>query len=282
MEVLAVLGGVEWGIPFYLMGLYGAAYFIRQPKEGAKQGIINWSPLETVSVAIAIYFVSQLIGGLLVYIYPLLRGWSTLQINAWFESNVYGQFFLVLSVEALAMLLLWQFLKRRGASFKTIGLRKSKWLRDVGYVLLGFGVYFVLYVALMALVQKLIPIDVNQRQQIGFSGARGGSLIFVFMSLVLLPPIAEELLIRGFLYSGLKKGLPTIWAALGTSALFAMAHLQAGTGARLLWVAAIDTFVLSLVLIFLREKTGSLHAPIGLHMLKNSLAFLSLFVFRIV
>jgi membrane protease YdiL (CAAX protease family) len=63
--------------------------------------------------------------------------------------------------------------------------------------------------------------------------------------------------------------------------LFAAAHLQWGSGAPLLWVAAIDTFVLSMVLSTLREKTGSLWSAIGLHAIKNGVAFTLLFVLRL-
>ena len=281
MELVAAMTGLNWGIPFYLLGLYGViCYFIR-PSKDQKSGTISWSPLETVGVTMAIYFVSQIIGGSLIYIYPLSRGWSTYQANAWFDNNVYGQFLLVLAIEGFAVLLLWLFLRRRQASFKTIGLKSSKWLRNVGYILLGYAAYFALYFALLAVAQQLIHINADQQQQLGFQTAHGSQLIFVFASLVIMPPLAEEILVRGFLYSGLKKGLPTIWAVLITSALFGMAHLEPGSDAPLLWVAAIDTFTLSLVLIYLREKTGSLHAPIGLHMLKNGVAFLSLFVFHV-
>lgn len=272
---------LNWSIPFYLLGLYGIARFFVRPKDNAKPNSLNWSALDTLSVGVAIYFVSQIVGALLAFIYPLARGWDTQRISTWFEQNVYGQFFLVLGVEVVSVVLLWIFLKRRQASFKTIGLKPSRWLRDIAFVLLGFGMYFVLYLIVLGIVQMLAPIDINQRQQLGFDDAYGLQLIPVFISLVILPPIAEELLVRGFLYSGLKKNLPKIWAVIIASALFAVAHLQAGSGEKLLWVAAVDTFVLSLVLIFLREKTGSLHAPIGLHVLKNFIAFLSLFVFHL-
>jgi membrane protease YdiL (CAAX protease family) len=78
----------------------------------------------------------------------------------------------------------------------------------------------------------------------------------------------------------LKKGLNVFWACAITSSLFAIAHLQVGSGEPLLWSAAVDTFVLSLILIYLREKTGSLWTSVGLHSLKNFIAFLGLFVFH--
>jgi membrane protease YdiL (CAAX protease family) len=43
-------------------------------------------------------------------------------------------------------------------------------------------------------------------------------------------------------------------------------------------VAALDTFTLSLVLCYLRQKTDSLWPGIMLHALKNGLAFMSLFL----
>jgi membrane protease YdiL (CAAX protease family) len=88
----------------------------------------------------------------------------------------------------------------------------------------------------------------------------------------------EEILFRGFLYSGLKKSLPKIWAVLLTCTIFAAPHLLEGGSSGLLWVAGIDTFILSLVLIWLREKTGRLYASMGLHALKNFIAFASLFL----
>ncbi|HSX53548.1 MAG TPA: type II CAAX endopeptidase family protein [Patescibacteria group bacterium] len=277
-----MMGLLSWGTPFYLLAVYGMVRYFSKPDKEAKENQINWHPLETVGVTVAIYFVSQLIGGALVYLYPLARHWNQNQINNWINSSVIAEFLLVLAVETLTVWLLVRFLKHRKATVGTIGLQRRPQWTDLAYVLMGFVIYFILYIAIVDLAKALVPhLDLNQQQQLGFKDAHRLQLLPVFVSLVLLPPFVEELLVRGFLYSGLKKSLPKIWAVLLTSALFATAHLQAGSGAPLLWVAALDTFVLSLVLIYLREKTGSLWASIGLHMLKNTIAFLSLFVFHV-
>ena len=276
-----MLGALSWGTPFYLLAVYGLIRFFKKAPDETKANQINWRPLETVGVTIAIYFVSQLIGGALVYLYPLLSHWSRQSTTDWINNSILAQFLLVLFIESITVWLLMRFLKRRKATFKTIGLHKPRW-QDLGYALIGFIVYFILYIVVVDIAKGAVPsLNLNQQQQLGFNNAHSSALILVFVSLVLLPPIVEEILVRGFLYSGLKKGLPKIWAVVLTSGLFAMAHLEAGSGAPLLWVAAIDTFVLSLVLIYLREKTGSLWASIGLHMLKNGIAFLSLFVFHV-
>jgi membrane protease YdiL (CAAX protease family) len=96
-----------------------------------------------------------------------------------------------------------------------------------------------------------------------------------------MPAIVEEILVRGFLYSGLLKKLSVVSAALIASGIFALAHLQFLSGQPLVFIAAIDTFVLSLALIWLRQKTGNIWPGVVVHMLKNSLAFVSIFILKI-
>lgn len=274
---------INWFTPLYLLAIYGLVRFFIRSKPDDKKGHINWSPLESAGVTLFIFFVAEVIGLLLIYVVPLLLGWKISHINDWIDNDVIGQFFATLMIEGATAWLLINFLKRRRASVKTIGLNRRPVWKDLGYVLLGFAMYFTAYIVIIDVVKALIlGINLDQQQQIGFQNPAHWQLPLVFISLVVLPPLVEELLVRGFLYSGLKKGLPKVWAVLFTSGLFAIAHLQAGSGAPLLWVAAIDTFILSLVLIFLKEHTGSLWASIGLHMLKNGIAFVSLFLLHVV
>ncbi|MEJ0073120.1 MAG: CPBP family glutamic-type intramembrane protease [Candidatus Saccharibacteria bacterium] len=44
-------------------------------------------------------------------------------------------------------------------------------------------------------------------------------------------------------------------------------------------MGAIDTFTLSVVLCYIREKTGTLWSGVLIHALKNGIAFLSLYIF---
>jgi membrane protease YdiL (CAAX protease family) len=86
---------------------------------------------------------------------------------------------------------------------------------------------------------------------------------------------------RGYLYGSLRKAFSKLNAALITSVIFASAHLEFGSGAPLLWIAALDTFVLSLFLVGLHEKTGSLWAGMLVHGAKNAIAFAALFIFHL-
>lgn len=276
-------------------------------KPNPEDSLVKWGPVAAVLVSVGAYFGGQIIGYLfLVFIFSIF--W-TLKVSATdpagllanlkdifdqffrqvdamvgleIQSSALLQFTLIFMIEAVTVGLLYLFMRKRKAGFRSIGLIKPR-LGDAGYALMGLSVYLPIYLASIFLISRLIPaIDLNQKQQLGFDDASTPpELLLVMVSLVILPPLVEEILARGFLYSGLKTKLPKIGAAIITSVLFAVAHLQAGSGAPLLWVAAIDTFILSMVLVYLRELTGGLWSSIGLHMLKNGLAFFLVFILRI-
>lgn len=236
-----------------------------------------YRPIPTILITVFIYFASQLMAGILISVIPLIKGWNVEQASEWIQNNVWGTFAFVLLVQAITVLLIRWFLKRRKAGFTDIGINKPTG-RYLGYALMGFAAYFVFYIVALVVVKAIWPgLNIEQKQEIGFTTSTTGiSLLPVFISLVILPPLIEEIVARGFLFGGLRTKLPFVLAATITSVLFAMAHLnQASDG--LLWVAGIDTFILSIVMCFLREKTGSLWPSIGVHMIKNGIAFVVLF-----
>ncbi len=275
--------GLSWATPLYLFAIYGFISFLNRPNNDGEGKRFYWSPIESIGVTLFIYFIAQIVGSILASIFPMLFGWNQDKIYDWLGNDAIGQFLLMFLISAISLSLLFLFLRRRQAPIKVIGLNRKPMLKDIGYALLALVGYFIAYIAIANLVKLAIPaINLEQEQQLGFDNVSNLQLPLVFISLVILPPIVEEILTRGFLYTGLKKGLPHIPAMVITSSIFAIAHLQAGSGAPLLWVAAIDTFVLSMFLIVLRDKTDSLWSPMLLHGLKNFIAFLSIFVFSVV
>jgi uncharacterized protein len=252
-----------------------------KPIPKVDRSLVTWGPIAAVIVTLLVFFGGQIMGSILAFIYPLFRGQTTKEAIAWMTDAVTGQFVLITMVEGMTLFLLMLFLAWRKSSFRALGLVRFKW-KDILYALAGYGCYFVIYASAYFILKAIAPgVAENQDQQVGFDAAKHGfDLVLVFISLAVLPPITEEIITRGFLYTGLKTKLPKLAAALIASVLFATAHLQFGNGKPLLWIVALDTFILSLVLIYLREKTGSLWASILLHGLKNSVAFLVLFVFK--
>lgn len=240
---------------------------------------VTWNPWIGVVFVILVFYVAQLASGALLSIYPALQHWTQSQATDWLNNSVTAQFIYILIAETLSIGAIYWFLKRRRLSLAAIGLRRPK-ISDPIYGLLALPVYFFILLAAIGVLSRFIPgLNINQQQQIGFNDVHGaGQLILTFISLVVLPPLAEEIMMRGFLYSTLRKAMRIVPAALITSVLFAAAHLPEGGAGGPLYIAAIDTFILSLVLVYLREKTKGLWASIILHALKNGVAFVALFV----
>jgi membrane protease YdiL (CAAX protease family) len=194
--------------------------------------------------------------------------------NLGLDSSVGAQFVYVLIAEGLAAYLAIRLVKKRGLPLSFIGLGRRPKRSDLLKAAIGFGIFYALLITAGIIVNALSPNLTNQKQDVGFNNIHSSlEHVLAFISLVIIPPLGEETLVRGYLYSGLRK----VWrfwpALLVTSLVFGAAHLQLGGGTPLVWAAAIDTFLLSIVLVFLREKTGAIYAGILVHMLNNLIAF---------
>ncbi len=163
-------------------------------------------------------------------------------------------------------------IKKRRVTLHDLGLHRLPSWTDILTAPAGLVVYFVISTALIYLATVLLAgFDVSEAQNTGFESlGQRYEYILAFLTLVVIAPVAEEILFRGYLFGNLKKFVPIWIAILVTSLLFGFIH-----GA---WNVAIDTFALSIMLCLLRLWTGSLWAPILLHMTKNGIAFYFLFI----
>ena len=238
-----------------------------QNKQASKLG---WGPKAAIFVSVGAYIVSQLI---LIFPITVISVFNKaaaedfdgfLAANAWFELLLSG-------VAALALLgFLWLFLRSRKRSFKDLGFAKPKW-SDFGWLAVAVVGYFIFLSVALAAASYIPGFNAEQEQDVGYASVAGAQLLLAFVGLVILPPLAEEMMFRGFMYRGMASKWPRVISALITSLLFALVHFQ--------WNVGVDVFVLSLVLIALYEKTKNLWMCVGLHALKNFIAFLALFVF---
>lgn len=161
-----------------------------------------------------------------------------------------------------------------------LGLKGLPTWMDVGLAPVGYIVATLLAAGLVALVGQIFPnFDVGEAQQLSFSTYIWGvDRIIAFIVLVVVAPIAEELIFRGWLYGKLRTKLTAklgekwslILAILMVSILFGIMHGQ--------WNVGITVFVLSVVMCVLREITGTIYAGTLVHMLKNAIAFYLLYV----
>ena len=240
---------------------------------------VPWNPWIAVLFIGLVYYFSQFFGGAVVSLYPWLMGWNSSQTSVWLNQSVLAQFSYVLIAETFMIAAIYVFLKKFKTNFKLIGLVRPK-MKDVGLGLLAAPLYYAVFIVSVFIISHYVhTLDINQVQNIGFTDVvTNAQLVLTFISLVVLPPLVEEIMVRGFLYSSLKKAMPKVASVVITSLIFASAHLPEGGAVGPLYIAALDTFILSLVLIYLRERTGSLWASITLHGVKNGIAFIALFV----
>jgi membrane protease YdiL (CAAX protease family) len=87
---------------------------------------------------------------------------------------------------------------------------------------------------------------------------------------VILAPIVEELIFRGIIFSGFQRNYHAFWAIFFSALLFALFHLNP-------WQLG-PTFLLGLILGWVRLQTGSLLAAIFTHALHNGMVFLTVYL----
>lgn len=157
-------------------------------------------------------------------------------------------------------------------SLKELGVRGWPTWADLLLAPAGLFIYLIASSLLLIFISTTLPtIDLNQAQDTGFNNiAVQYEYILAFVTLVIIAPIAEEVLFRGYLFGLLKRYVPVWVAVVVSSVLFGAVHGS--------WNVAIDTFALGVVLCILREVSGTIYPSILLHMLKNGIAFYLLFI----
>ena len=148
-----------------------------------------------------------------------------------------------------------------------LGLSGLPTWTDIGLSPIGFIASLFLAAGLVGLFSSFPWFNVNEVQDVGFSVyMSSGDRIIAFLTLVVMAPIAEEIIFRGWLYGKIRERLTgqvsevvgTIISILIVSVLFGLVHLQ--------WNVGVNVFALSVVLCVLREITGTIYAGILTHM----------------
>lgn len=167
-------------------------------------------------------------------------------------------------------------------SRKLLGLRGLPTWTDVGLAPIGFVVALILAGVLVSIFGLFPWFNAEEAQNLGFSFYVAGiDKIVAFISLVVIAPIAEEIIFRGWLYGKIRNKtseavsnkVSMILSSLLVSLLFGIVHLQ--------WNVGVNVFAMSLVMCAMREVTGTIYAGILMHMIKNGVAFYLLYVLGI-
>ncbi len=177
-----------------------------------------------------------------------------------FISFIIGQAFMLVP-------LVWFLIYRKQPVLKRLRLNFVSYEILYLTIIFSFGV-IVISDEIDRLIQFLIPapdyiLDLNGLLQ----PESLGGFILLFTAVVLIAPLGEELLFRGFLQQFLEKHWKDITRAiLVTALLFAMIHMNP------YWF--IQIYFLGILLGFLAWKTGSVLPPLILHGMNNGGAML--------
>ncbi len=174
----------------------------------------------------------------------------------------------------------WKLLGQK-LTWKDVGLEQAlpRW-RDIGLAPVMFVVSLVATGIAMYVASVVLPgVDLQTEQQVGFENlTERYEILLAFFTLVVLAPICEEFLFRGYLYGKVRRYYNAFWTIILTSLVFGLMHVYAGPDLPLQWNVMIGTAVLAVFIAILREYTGSIWAGILVHMLKNGVAFFVLFI----
>jgi len=115
-----------------------------------------------------------------------------------------------------------------------------------------------------------LPLQTNDQVLLAYSKYAPLTTYAILIVAVFVAPICEEVFFRGFVFAGLLRGMPLVWAILFSSLIFAVAHFDVGS--------FVVLFIIGLALAFLRWRTKSIWPGILLHMLNNGIAALGIIV----
>lgn len=183
------------------------------------------------------------------------------------------QVIVYLVVLAITIFLPWKILRKK-TTRDELGLRGLPTWTDLLLAPIGLIVAMVISGLLTALFVAILPgIDWEQAQNVGYNKQslhEFGNFLLAFCCLVVLAPVCEEIIFRGWLYGKLRFRMSVVPAIIITSVLFGIMHGQ--------WNVGVTVFAMSVIMCIMRELTGTIWGGVILHMIKNGLAFYFLFI----
>ena len=152
---------------------------------------------------------------------------------------------------------------------KSLGLNELPTFTDIGISIIGYIATIAIALVVISVLDKLNLVNSTDLQSTDFKNlATGFDRAIAYISIAIIPPIAEEIVFRGWLYGKLRQNLSKIPAIIIVSVFFALLHASSSP-----LNAVVEVGILSVMLCLEREITGTIHAGILTHIIQNSIAF---------
>lgn len=166
---------------------------------------------------------------------------------------------------------------RNQRDFNEIRKRAGLQIGEVRYI--GYCCVFALCIV-VTLILWSPSLEMATRQGSAFRpfvglGSGGATILMALLYGILKTGFAEEFLFRGLIAGSLARGLPLIWANIIQSLIFLIPHLLLLRIASELWVMLLPIFAGSLIVGWIRVKSGSIIGPWLVHASVNIVMCLS-------
>jgi membrane protease YdiL (CAAX protease family) len=252
--------------------IYGNEITTPGPREDAPARF--WGPWATVGFGLVILIISMIVQVIITVIFfvaelaPMSREDLDLFDYTELLNRIDLGLMLSLSIILSAVVclgLVYVFIKaKRGTSFrKYIGFRRIS-----GKAVLAVLGVMIAFLVLSALVNYVLGVPEETDVMTEAYVASIWPALF-WIAVILFGPLFEEVFFRGFLYEGFRNSrLGVIGAILLTSLAWALSHVQYG------YFEIATIFVLGIILGIARYKTGSIWAPLIMHVFNNGLSVL--------
>ena len=166
---------------------------------------------------------------------------------------------LIVINEGLFLIPLWWFAWRKyGSNLKTLGFRSVDW----SIIGIGFGLLFASYI--FTIIYGLIVTLIFNSEMQPDLGPIADEMSFpwlLIISAVIVAPIVEEVFFRGFIFAGFRQRYGWRKAAVISSALFALVHMQP--------LAFVPLFILGYIFAYLYHRSNSVVPGIVMHFIVN-------------
>lgn len=194
-----------------------------------------------------------------------MAGISQEEGMAVFQERMNSMTGICLMVGALLTLLVYFVIEK----IKKTGLAKETDMKKVSGKCLGLTVIGALGgMFLFNFILNILPIPAGLMGNLtsGMSKLTAYPFWQAVLANVLLVPVLEEVVYRGYLFSRLEKAMPPVAAALISSAVFGICH------GGVLW--AIWAFVLGMAICVVRIRSGSIIPGMIFHIIMNGFAMI--------
>lgn len=246
------------GIVMNLIFLFGKKEII--PEKIPEKKSISWGIADIVKVTVIVMFSGYMLGAVGYVVLEPLH--FNMDVNL---RMMLGTFFIdIIAGTAILYFVLVKYKER----LSSLGIALDSFYKNV---LSGVTAYiFILPILIAVLILSMLVLEAAGYKpppqpvfDMFFEERRNNVILFLTIFVSILGPVIEEIFFRGFLYSAVRKRFGVLLGVLLSSALFSMLHTNI-TG-------FLPIMILGVLMAFLYEITGSLIAPMTVHILHNSI-----------